>query len=124
VTEWLSLDLMLPAPGQGALAIQCRADDQTTLSLLAALDDDATRKAVTAERAFLSSLGGGCSIPVAAYATSKQTITLTGLVASPDGKQMIKVCGQGEDAEELGRSLAQDAISQGASEILAAGPVK
>jgi hydroxymethylbilane synthase len=68
ITEWLSLDVMLPAPGQGALAVQCRADDQTTLSLLAALEDDSTRKAVTAERAFLSGLGGGCSVPVAAYA--------------------------------------------------------
>ena len=124
VTEWLSLDVMLPAPGQGALAIQCRADDQTTLNLLAALEDASTRKAVTAERAFLSGLGGGCSVPVAAYATANHGIDLTGLVASPDGRQMIKVRGQGDDAEELGRSLAQDAILQGASEILALGPVK
>src|SRR5512138_3891486 len=67
VTEWLSLDVMLPAPGQGALAVQCRADDRTTLNLLASLEDESTRKAVTAERAFLSGLGGGCSVPVAAY---------------------------------------------------------
>src|SRR5574341_326992 len=58
VTEWLSLDVMLPAPGQGALAVQCRADDSTTLNLLAVLEDEPTHKAVTAERAFLSSLGG------------------------------------------------------------------
>ena len=124
VTEWLSLDVMLPAPGQGALAIQCRGGDQTTLNLLATLEHNPTRKAVTAERAFLSGLGGGCSVPVAAYATANHGIDLTGLVASPDGRQMIKVRGQGEDAEELGRSLAQDAISQGASEILVLGPVK
>lgn len=126
VTEWISLDVMLPAPGQGALAIQCRADDQTTLDLLAALEDVPTRKAVTAERAFLSGLGGGCAVPVAAYATgkSKNKINLTGLVASPDGKQIIKVSGQGEDANQLGRELAQQAIAQGASEILALGPVK
>jgi len=124
VTEWLSLDVMLPAPGQGALAIQCRADDQTTLSLLAALDDNSTRKAVTAERAFLSGLGGGCSVPVAAYATSKQTITLTGLVTSPDGKQMIKVTGEGNDSIQLGKELAQNAIAQGANEILAGSAVK
>jgi hydroxymethylbilane synthase len=124
VTEWLSLDVMLPAPGQGALAIQCRTNDQTTLSLLAALDDDSTRKAVTAERAFLSGLGGGCSVPVAAYAISKQTITLTGLVASPDGKQMIKVTGEGNDSIQLGKELARNAIAQGASEILALDPVK
>src|ERR1051325_2032286 len=65
VTEWLSLNVMLPAPGQGALAIQCRADDQATLDQLAVLEDEATRKAVTAERAFLQGLGGGCSVPVA-----------------------------------------------------------
>src|SRR5512133_972092 len=89
VTEWLSLDVMLPAPGQGALAVQCRADDQTTLSLLAALEDESTRKAVTAERAFLSGLGGGCAVPVAAYAqvigSQSPVIKLEGLVISEDG---------------------------------------
>src|SRR6266511_1372533 len=94
VTEWLSLDLMLPAPGQGALAVQCRSSDQTTLSLLAALEDEATRKAVTAERVFLSGLGGGCAVPVAAYAavTSDQfsVISLMGLVISEDGRKAIQ----------------------------------
>lgn len=123
VTEWLSLDVMLPAPGQGALAVQCRTDDSTTLSLLAALEDVSTRKAVTAERAFLSGLGGGCSVPVAAYAvTSDQSsvISLTGLVISEDGKRIVKVNGQGSDTLVLGNQLAQEAISQGANEILAA----
>ncbi len=124
VTEWLSLDIMLPAPGQGALAVQCRASDQATLRLLATLEDESTRKAVTAERAFLNGLGGGCSVPVAAYATSKQTITLTGLVASPGGKQMIKVTGKGNDSIQLGKELARNAIAQGASEILVLGPVQ
>jgi len=121
VTEWLSLNVMLPAPGQGALAVQCRAGDQTTLSLLAALDDDSTRKAVTAERAFLSGLGGGCSLPVAAYAViSRQSsvICLTGLVISKDGKTVVKVTGQGTNASQLGNELAQQAIGQGAGEIL------
>ena len=121
VTEWIPLDVMLPAPGQGALAVQCRLSDQTTFSLLAALDDDTTRKAVTAERAFLSGLGGGCSVPVAAYATVNHGINLTGLVSSPDGKQIIKVSGQANNAIQLGSELAQDAISQGAGEILALG---
>ncbi len=121
VTEWLSLDVMLPAPGQGALAIQCRADDQATLSLLAALEDGSTRKAVTAERAFLSGLGGGCAVPVAAYAvTSEQSsvISLTGLVISEDGKKIVKVHDEGNDALELGKRLADKAIAQGADEIL------
>lgn len=121
VTEWLSLDVMLPAPGQGALAVQCRADDHSTLSLLAPLDDESTRKAVLAERAFLSGLGGGCAVPVAAHAmTSVQSsvISLTGLVISEDGRKVVKVKGQGRDASQLGNELAQQAIAQGADEIL------
>jgi hydroxymethylbilane synthase len=122
VTEWLPLDVMLPAPGQGALAVQCRADDESTLNLLAALEDESTRKAVAAERAFLAGLGGGCSVPVAAFAsvTSDQlsVISLTGLVISPNGKKAVKVTGEGIDAEKLGKELAQQAILQGAREIL------
>jgi hydroxymethylbilane synthase len=124
VTEWLSLDVMLPAPGQGALAVQCRADDQTTLNLLAALEDDPTRKAVTAERAFLSGLGGGCAVPVAAYAQiigeQRPEISLNGLVISEDGKKVVKVTGQGGEPLQLGNDLARGAIAQGAHEILAA----
>ncbi|PKN94065.1 MAG: hydroxymethylbilane synthase [Chloroflexi bacterium HGW-Chloroflexi-6] len=134
VTEWLPLDVMLPAPGQGALAVQCRADDQATLNLLAALEDDPTRKAVNAERAFLSGLGGGCALPVGAYAECEHLhraadavqvmqnaecrITLRGLVISLDGKKAVKVTGEGADAEKLGWGLAQNAIAQGANEIL------
>ncbi len=132
VTEWLSLDVMLPAPGQGALAVQCRADDENTLKVLAALEDKSTRNAVTAERAFLSGLGGGCSVPVAAYATvesgqvksgyaSRSVISMTGLVISEDGTKVVKVTGQGVDPLELGRELAQQAITQGAKDILGVG---
>ena len=122
VTEWLSLDAMLPAPGQGALAVQCRADDSTTLELLSALDDESTRKAVTAERAFLQGLGGGCAVPVAAYATviseRSSVISLTGLVISEDGAKVVKVTGEGAESIALGRALAQQAITQGADGIL------
>ena len=121
VTEWLSLDVMLPAPGQGALAIQCRADDTTTLELLSVLEDVSTRKAVTAERAFLQGLGGGCAVPVAAYAVisnQSSVISLTGLVISEDGRKAVKVTGQGTDALQLGDELAQQAIAQGADDIL------
>ena len=92
VTEWLSLDVMLPAPGQGALAVQCRADDKETLAILSKFEDEATRKAVTAERAFLQGLGGGCSVPVAAYAVighQSSVIRLIGLVTSEDGKRVV-----------------------------------
>jgi hydroxymethylbilane synthase len=129
VTEWLPLEVMLPAPGQGALAVQCRSADQSTLDLLAVLEDEAARKAVTAERAFLSGLGGGCAVPVAAYAVSEGKgqglgVRLTGLVISEDGKQAIKVTGEGIDALALGNELAQQAIAQGAHEILAARVTK
>jgi hydroxymethylbilane synthase len=123
ITEWLSLDMMLPAPGQGALAVQCRADDDETLGLLAPLEDSQTRVAVTAERAFLSGLGGGCAVPVAAYAAPQITgdtsaIELTGLVASLDGRRLLRLRGMGPDPVLLGAQLAQEAISQGAHEIL------
>ena len=121
VTEWLSLDVMLPAPGQGALAVQCRTGDQRTLELLAGLEDSSTRNAVTTERAFLSGLGGGCSVPVAAYATVEDSmISLTGLVISEDGRKAIRLNGTGQDAELLGTEIAHRAVAQGANEILAA----
>jgi hydroxymethylbilane synthase len=110
VTEWLPLERMLPAPGQGALAVQCRAADRPTRKLLAVLEDKATRKAVTAERAFLDGLGVGCSAPVAAYAQTEGTsVRLRGMLSSADGKEMIRVEGAGEDAQELGRRLARQA---------------
>jgi hydroxymethylbilane synthase len=129
VTEWLSLAVMLPAPGQGALAVQCRADDQTTLDLLAGLDDETTRNLVTAERAFLSGLGGGCAVPVAAFAevsvqSQVSSLRLTGLVISEDGTKAIKVTGEGAEALQLGDELARRAIAQGANEILALNGVK
>lgn len=121
VTEWLSLDVMLPAPGQGALAIQCRTEDEVTLALLTKLEDKFTRKAVTAERVFLQGLGGGCAVPVAAYATNSHqsaVINLIGLVISEDGKKVVKLTGEGIDALELGNELAQKAIKNGADKIL------
>jgi hydroxymethylbilane synthase len=128
VTEWLSLDVMLPAPGQGALAVQCRSDDGATLELLAALEDAPTRTAVTAERAFLSGLGGGCAVPVASYSEGTgdrgPKVHLTGLVISEDGTRAIKVMGEGTDALQLGNELARQAISQGANQILALSEVK
>ncbi len=121
VTEWLSPQEFLPAPGQGALAVQCRSGDTETLSLLSELMDEPTRNAVTAERQFLLGLGGGCAVPVAAYATAgAQTpmIDLSGLVASPDGRNMIRVKGQGHNPLELGSRLARQALAQGACILL------
>ena len=119
ISEWLPLEVMLPAPGQGALAVQCRADDAETLRYLAALEDPATRKATAAERAFLIGLGGGCSLPIAAYARLEgDEIVMDALAASPDGKRMVRLYGWGKDPYELGSSLASQALEQGAGEIL------
>lgn len=125
VTENLSLEVMLPAPGQGALGVQCRAADQATLALLAAIDDADVRAAVTAERQFLHDLGGGCSAPVAAYATvvdsPKRLFQMHALVASPDGQQVVRVQGTGE-ATTLGSRLAQQALAQGVASLLTVQP--
>ncbi len=120
VTQYLSPEALLPAPGQGALAVQCRAVDQDTLSLLAAIEHRPTRSAVTAERAFLEGLGGGCALPIAAFAepTSSGRLHLIGRVLSPDGQEMIEVQGEGEDARTLGLELASQALTLGANRLL------
>ena len=121
ITEYLPLEVMLPAPGQGALAMQCRAGATAMQSLLRPLDDSATRLAVTAERAFLSALGGGCSAPIAAYAacTPESIIALIGLVTARDGQRLVRVSGTGSNADALGAELAQQALAQGAEHLLA-----
>jgi hydroxymethylbilane synthase len=120
VTEWLSDETMLPAPGQGALAIQCREDDAGMLALLEELDDADARAETTAERAFLRALGGGCAAPVAALATVVTTpqVRLQGLVASVDGRDVVRVIGEG-NPHEIGERLAEEALSRGADRILA-----
>ena len=119
ITEYLSLDIMLPAPGQGALAIQCRSDDAGLLQLLKPIHDPATCRTVTAERAFLAALGGGCSAPVAAYAhPDGEQLEITGMVGSVSGQQVIRVSAVGEDPNALGKLLAQKALDQGAAELL------
>jgi hydroxymethylbilane synthase len=117
VTQWLPLEVMLPAPGQGALAVQCRVGDKATLGLLAALESPSTRAAVTAERQFLLGLGGGCAAPAGAYAgleAADGMIHLRGMAASGDGGRIVRVSGEGVDPVELGSRLAQQALAQGA----------
>ena len=121
ISEVFPLDVMLPAPGQGALAVQCRADDVETLELLAAIHDLLVAAAVGAERAFLSSLGGGCSLPVAAFAQKNNgTIILTGAVISPDGRQSIRLSAVDEEPQRLGQRLAELVLERGAAELLKA----
>jgi len=121
ISEVLPLEIMLPAPAQGALGIQCR-DEAPILSLLAPLNHDATRQSVDAERAFLVGLGGGCSVPIAAYATLEAgCLRLRGRVTSTDGRKQLDstASGPAEDAVRLGTQLAENVLAQGASEILA-----
>jgi hydroxymethylbilane synthase len=112
---------MLPAPGQGALAVQARHDDPEIQRYLAPLEHASTRAAITAERAFLAGLGGGCSLPVAALGTIEAgQLELQALVATPDGRQIIRVNGQApvESAQALGQQLAAEALAQGAHALL------
>ena len=121
ITETFPLNVMLPAPGQGALAVQCRADDHETLNLLAAIHDPLTAAAVNAERAFLAGLGGGCSLPVAAFAQKNDDrIILTGAVISADGRQAIRLSAVDKDPYELGERLADLVLERGAADLLKA----
>jgi hydroxymethylbilane synthase len=124
ITEYLPMDRVLPAPGQGALAVQCRADDEATRALLRSLDEPDVRAATTAERAFLEGLGGGCAAPIAAYAvvdrsTGAAEVRLDGLVASLDGRQVVRVraAGSSVDARRLGLQGAADARGRGAEAL-------
>lgn len=121
ITELISPDVMLPAIGQGALGIETRIDDDYTNPLIKFLDHPETSVAVTAERALLKRLEGGCQVPIAAYGTvDKEALNITGLVASTDGKRVVKdsVEGRSDRAEELGTVLAERLLDMGAREIL------
>lgn len=120
ITQVLPLDIMLPAPGQGALGIQCR-DDAAIQELVAPLNDLATRQAVTAERAFLVGLGGGCALPIAAFAEVEDgRLRVRGRVTAVDGDRQIdaRLDGPAASAAELGARLAGLALAQGAAEML------
>lgn len=121
ITEVIVPGVMLPAPGQGAVGVQCRADDARALDLLAPLDDRSTRCAVSAERAFLQQLDAGCRLPVSAYATlDGDELHLTGRVSDLDGARSLTVRGTAliDDAMALGVRLAEQALAQGAAALL------
>lgn len=125
ITETLDPLTMLPAPAQGALAVECRIDDAETVALLAALDDEYTRAAVAAERTLLATLEAGCSAPVAALAEVAEgddgpEIYLRGAVFSPDGSNTIRLSRTGTlaDPAEVGRALARDLRAEGADQLM------
>lgn len=125
ITQRLPFKVMLPAPGQGALAPECRADDRTVLGYLAQINEREAQTAVAAEKAFMAGLGGGCQTPVGCYAEVVfRKLVIRGFVGSVDGKRAIRVEvtndweGSLQQAAELGKRLADEAIAQGAREIL------
>ncbi|MFI6261030.1 hydroxymethylbilane synthase [Micromonospora sp. NPDC051006] len=125
ITETLDPMLMLPAPAQGALAVECRIDDPDLVELLAVLDHAPSRAAVTAERALLATLEAGCSAPVAAFAEVAEgdagdEIYLRGAVISPDGSRDLRLSRTGTpaDAAEIGKALAAELLELGADSIL------
>lgn len=122
ITEYLPLEVMLPAPGQGALAVQCRADDAAVLELLRGLDERNVRAATDAERGFLEGLGGGCAAPIASFGRADEgRIHLEGLVLSLDGQRQIRLVWEGPaaDGRRVGLRLAAEARAKGAEALLA-----
>jgi hydroxymethylbilane synthase len=109
-TEVLEPAVLLPQVGQGALAVECRADDWQTAARVRAIDDSAARRTVDAERAFLAELGGGCNLPCGALATSTTdgTIVLDALLASLDGHVVVRTCVEGEEPAAIGRRAADE----------------
>ncbi|ASS74911.1 hydroxymethylbilane synthase [Tumebacillus algifaecis] len=120
ISERLSTELCIPAVGQGALAIQCRSEDEEIREILSVLDDVNTRRTVTAERTVLGRLNGGCQIPIGAFAELEGgELKLTGIVGSADGLTLLKETATGTDPMALGHAVAERLIEKGAGEILA-----
>ena len=129
VTEVLDPLTMLPAPGQGALAVECRSDDPELARMLALLDDPASRAAVLAERTLLAGLEAGCTAPVGAFAEVAEgddglEIYLRGVVVSTDGRRDLRLSATGpyDDAEAVGRRLAADLLDAGAADLMGREP--
>jgi hydroxymethylbilane synthase len=120
--EVLEPSVMLPQVGQGALAVECRADDDATVSHLAAIDDPAVRVPLEAERAFLAELGSGCDLPVGALARrlGDGSVTITALLASADGRVVLRATVAGTDPVAVGRTAADDLLHrEGGASLLA-----
>jgi hydroxymethylbilane synthase len=133
VTDVLDPVDLLPQAGQGAIAVQCRADDERTRALLAAIDHEATHRAVRAERAVLAALGGSCTVPVGALAEevpatggATPALRVSGLLASADGHTMIRLSREGDDPEAVGTAVARALLDGGGALIegFDAGPVE
>lgn len=121
ITQYIPLEICLPAVGQGVLGIEIRADDACAQRLLTPINDLGTYQAALAERAFLRTLEGGCQVPIGAYAEVVEgRLRLTGMVASLDGRKIIREdkTGSAAEAEHVGESLAQELLERGAGRLL------
>jgi hydroxymethylbilane synthase len=117
ITEYLSLDLCLPAPGQGALGLEIRDGDPELATAISSLDDLLSHRIVSAERAFLRGLGGGCQVPIGALGQIQDNhLRLDGIVASVDGTSLVWGCAEGppDNSDELGYRLARELLAKGA----------
>lgn len=122
VTQYLDNDLLIPAIGQGALGIECRADDTELLGLLAKVHNAEVAACVTAERTFLKEMDGSCQVPIGGHAVigDDNQIHFTGLIMSPDGKQRFQHTAMGTDPVEVGQRVSQELKDQGAYDIIEA----
>jgi hydroxymethylbilane synthase len=121
ISQLVPFEIMLPAVGQGAVAIEIRSDDERTAKVVSKLNHQPTRTSITAERAFLRRLEGGCQVPIGAHATLEaDDVTLEGMVGSLDGTVVFRkrISGKAENAEFLGTKLADELIVLGARELL------
>jgi hydroxymethylbilane synthase len=121
ITQFLPVETMLPAVGQGALGLQIRKNDDELAKACAVLNDAATSAEVAAERAFLRTLGGGCRLPIAALGKlDGQMLTLEGMLAAPNGTTVIreKISGTIKDAEEMGKKLAEIVLDKGGRRLM------
>ena len=119
VTEYLPVENYIPAVGQGALAIECRADDEELLAELAKVSDEKTWKEVDAERTFLAAMDGSCQVPIAAFAEATEDgVTMTGYVASPGAARVFKFTDANTDTVSLGEAVAKQLRSEGATEVI------
>jgi hydroxymethylbilane synthase len=116
----LPLAMMVPAPGQGCLAVQARDDDDDTIAAVAPLDHAASHRALDAERSLMWRLGGGCSLPLGAHATiGVESVSLTAVIATADGTPVLRVETEGATPEDAAAAAAKELIGQGAERILA-----
>jgi len=120
ITQVFEPDEMLPAPGQGALAVECRESEPELAALLEAVTDQASMAAATAERSLLEALEAGCSAPIGAYAAGTEQLRMRAAVMSTDGRRVLRAHGSapGADAWQLGRDLAAELLRSGASDLI------